>query len=312
MLKNRISTIFIGTGPEGLSTLEMLSEHEMLKLVAVMTQPDRPFGRKQELKPTAVKDRAQKLGLIVETPDGSSASYQKIIDMYHPDFAVCLSFGQIIPESFIKSLKHGCLNIHYSLLPLLRGAVPVQMAILQGMSETGVTIQVMEKTMDTGPIIIQKSVRIDKNETTPSLKEKLIPLGKDMLRVILTDWFEGKIIPQPQDHTKATYCYVTDISREKAQILWNDMSPDTIEHMIRAFLPWPVAWTTLPDGSKLKIYSSKIVSSDSDMAPGTLFTDEKRMYFVTSQKGKILQALEVQREGKRRMSGEDFMKGYRK
>jgi methionyl-tRNA formyltransferase len=305
-----VPTIFIGTGVEGISTLESLSSHPTIQLKAVVTQPDKPFGRAQTLMPSPIKEKAQQLGIPVVTPKPGDDSFNTVLDTYKPDLAICISFGQFLPDSFLNALKFKCLNIHYSLLPILRGAVPVQTAILQGNTETGVTIQIMEQKMDTGPIIAQKKVTISKEETTPSLKEKLIPLGNSLLIEILDRWIDGTIRSSEQDHAKATYCYMRDISRENAEIQWNIMEPVRIERMVRALLPWPVAWTTLPDGTKLKLFKAELANIEHNEIPGTILSGKNGVFFATQTPSVALHAIEVQREGKSRMSGEEFIKGY--
>lgn len=313
MLTSRIPTVYIGTTVEGLSTLEYLARHPRIDLRAVITQPDRPFGRKKILKPTIIKEYALAHDIPVITPE-SAADYQRILSEEHPEFAVCIAFGQFLPGYFLSSLKHTCLNVHYSLLPLLRGAVPVQAAILQNLKTTGVTVQVMEEQMDVGPVIIQKEVPIESNETTPTLKEKLIPLGRDLIEEILEKWIDGKITPEEQNDSHATYCYMRDISREKACIDWKNTEPEQIERMVRALLPWPVAWTELPDGRSLKIIESKLVedpSATTPAKPGDILPRTDGLFFVTNTPGTVLNALTVQPEGKQQMSGSAFLRGIK-
>jgi len=310
---NTVSTIFIGSSIEGISSLEALVAHPRFDITAVITQPAKPVGRKKELAKTPINETASNLELTIYTPQGGSDPlYEKIIVDHNPTVAVVIAFGQMIPKLFIDALPRGCLNVHYSLLPILRGAVPVQMSILQGLTQTGVTIQCMEESLDTGPILAQQSIPISSDDTTETLKEKLIPLGKDMLLDTLPEWINSKITPVPQDHKKATYCQTADLSKENAQIFWETHSPAIIERMIRAFVPKPVAWTFLPNGSRMKIFEGSLEHTDEPTShPGEILKRTDCLYFVTNDSHTILKATSVQLEGKSVTSGQDFIKGYR-
>ncbi len=308
---NKIPTLFLGSGMEGITALDVLTAHPLVEMLAVVSQPDKPTGRKQEMTPSPIKQHALQQGLTVVTPDGSDSSYQKIIEDFHAEFAVCLSFGQFIPEQFLNSLPHSCLNVHYSLLPQLRGAIPVQAAILQGLKETGVTIQVMKPEMDVGPVIIQEKVSIASDDTTETLKATLIPKGAEMLKNILTPWLKGEISPFEQDESNATYCYMKDISRENAQIDWKSMDPETIERMVKALVPWPVAWTYLNNGSTLKLYKVSIESKKHSLLPGQLLFPNDQAEFATLDPNRVIRVHELQREGKTRVPGKSFMAGYK-
>ena len=202
----QIPTVFIGTSNEGVSSLKALADHPGYDLRAVLTQPDKPVGRKQELQPAPVKEAAQKLNLNVHTSDEPDNIYSRIVRKYQPEFAVVIAFGDFLPKSFLDSLKHSCINVHYSLLPVLRGAVPVQKAILEGHEKIGVTIQIMEESMDTGPLLAQKAIPIKPNDTTSTLKEQLIPLGKELLMKTLPKWSTGSIPPMDSAPSNATKC----------------------------------------------------------------------------------------------------------
>jgi methionyl-tRNA formyltransferase len=308
-MKN-ISTIFVGTSYEGVSSLESLVASDTFSVSAVITQPDKPAGRKQTLTPSPIKEAALAHELPVHTTEEDNI-YETVVDTYSPDLAVTIAFGDFLPETFLNALPHKCLNVHYSLLPILRGAVPVQMAILQGHRKTGVSIQIMEKTMDTGPILAQKEVPITSRETTPSLKEKLIPEGKALLMETLPKWVEERIPEQEQNHAQATYCYMSDISKDSAEIDWKSMEPDHIERMVRAFLPWPVVWTTLPNGKRLKIFESKLKKIPSDIPVGKTVPSTRNLTFSTKSPGTGLEVLEGQVEGKTRMSGEQIQNGLK-
>jgi methionyl-tRNA formyltransferase len=248
----------------------------------------------------------------VFTPQSADVPvYQEVLVQYKPAVAVTLAFGQFLRKSFLESLSRGCVNVHYSLLPVLRGAVPVQMAIMQGLRETGVTVQLMEETMDTGPILSQEKVPIGPRETTPSLKDILIPVGCELLMKSLPGWVSGQLQPVPQDDSHATYCYMHDISKEKAQIPWKTESAEHIDRMVRALLPWPVAWTILPDGTTVKIFEAHLERKSVKAEPGDIVAGEKQLMFATLDAETILNATIVQPAGKNKMSGEEFLRGSR-
>lgn len=291
--------------------LDSLCADNTYKIVGVITQPDMPTGRKQELTPTEIKKLATEKGLKVFTPGPNKQKHVEIVEHLKPELIIVIGYGNILPKKLIDHPKYGCLNIHYSLLPQLRGAVPVQMAILHGLKKTGVTIQLMSEKLDEGPIIAQDEVAIADDETTPSLKEKLIPLGANLLMKVLPDWIDQKIQPREQDHTQATYCRQSDISKERAKIDWDNSEPMLIERMTRALLPWPVAWTVLPSGKRLKVYKAALVKAKNEGDPGTISISDNRLLFRTKDSDIALDAQEVQEEGKRRMSAAEFIKGYR-
>lgn len=308
----RIRTIFVGAGPEGVSTLEYLLKDPEVEIVAVVTQIDKPQGRKQIMTPTPIKKIASAREIPVYEPQGKDREYKRILDESKPELIIVISFGEILPSFLVEHPKYKCLNIHYSLLPLLRGAVPVPMAILQGFKKTGITIQVMVSQLDEGPIVTQKEIDISPEDTTETLKEKLIFLGVDQLQKTLHPWIAGMISPKPQDNSKATYCYRKDISKENAEIDWKTMKPHYIERMVRAFVPWPIAWATLPNGKKLKIFSAALKKTQtSKVLPGQIIPDKEQLFFQTSDPQILLNAIEVQQEGKNRTTGKEFLKGYR-
>ncbi len=307
-----IKTIFIGTTYEGIPVLRALKTNPQFEVAAVITQPDRPIGRRQIKVPTVIKVEAKQQSIEVFHTENDEKKYTKIIDEIKPELIIVIAFGEIIPVSVLNYPKYKCINIHYSLLPQLRGAVPVQMAILQGLKKTGVTVQIMAKDLDVGPVLAQKDVNIAEKETTPSLKEKLIPMASDLLMQILPEWIEGKVKTQEQDDSKATYCWQSDISKDKALIDWQTMEPEYIERMVRALLPWPIAWTTLPQCKRLKIFEAKLDKfQKKDWIPGEILTANNQLLFATKTPGVVINAINVQLEGKRLMTAAEFLQGNR-
>jgi len=237
-----VNTVFIGSSFEGKEILKSLHGKKEYNITGVITQPDRPVGRKKVLTPTDIKSTALNLRTEIFEPDGKEENYKEIIEKTQPELVICIGFGEFIPKVILEYPRYKCLNIHYSLLPRLRGACPVQSAILEGFKKTGVSIQIMEEKMDIGPIIGQKEIEIAPKETTATLKKKLIPAGHDLLFEILPKWIKGEIQPKEQNHSKATYCYKNDISKETAEISWEIEDPEQVVRKIRALIPWPVAW----------------------------------------------------------------------
>jgi methionyl-tRNA formyltransferase len=308
---NAIKTIFISTSREGVPALRELEKADKYLVEGVITQPDKPVGRSQKLCSTPIKKTALELDIPVYEPDNDADNYRQIIEETKPELIITISFGEMIPKYVIDYPKYKCLNIHYSLLPQLRGAVPVQMAILRGLEKTGVTIAIMEETLDTGPILSKKEIKISPDETTTSLKQKLIPAGTALLMQTLPKWIDGDLTPQPQDPEINDYCYEKDLSKEKAQIRWGEMTPEHIEKMVRAFVPWPVAWTFTPEGKRLKIFKAELVDMKHGKSPGTMIKKDCIPYFATTDPKRVLRLDLVQKEGKRQMKGKVFACGVK-
>lgn len=312
---NTIKTIFIGTSYEGVSSLKALIDDQQYEVTAVVTQPDKPSGRKKTLTPTPIKEVAVKHNLKVYAPENSLRKYKDLVEKENPDLAVTIAFGEFLPKILLDYPRYKCLNVHYSLLPQLRGAVPVQMAILRGLAKTGITVQIMNIECDTGPILTQKDIPIEPDETTLTLKKKLIPLGKDLLMNTLKLWTSGKIKPDPQDTTVCDCCYRNDISKENAAIDWNEMDPEYIDRMIRAFLPWPVAWTIIHnkthDNKRLKIFEAEIIERKTEKPPGTIVIVDNSVIFSTKDADRALSVKVLQLEGKNKMTAAEFSKGWK-
>jgi len=306
-----IRTIFIGTSIEGASSLETLIEDSRYEVTAVVTQPDKPAGRKRTLTPTPIKEIAAKNNIKVYTPENNLKRYVDIVEKESPELAVTIAFGEFLPKVFLDYPRYKCLNVHYSLLPQLRGAVPVQMAILRGLENTGVTVQIMNVECDTGPILAQEEIQIESRETTPSLKEKLVPIGEKLLMKTLKLWTSGKIKPDPQKTNLCDCCYRNDMSKENAEIDWNEMDPEYIDRIIRAFLPWPVAWMILPNGKRLKIFEAELIQKETGKPPGTISIINSNVFLSTKNELIAIDVKVLQMEGKKRMNASEFSKGWK-
>lgn len=279
--------IFMGTPKFGAIILEGLCKANF-KPVLVVTALDKPIGRKQILMPPAVKVIAQNYSISIIQPekilDSCLAGRQarlKILDS-KPDLIVVAAYGQILPEEILKIPKYGCLNVHPSLLPKYRGPSPIQQAILRGDKETGVTIILMDEQIDHGPILAQKKTIIGNNETSQQLHDRLATLGAELLIDVIPDWIDGKIKLQPQEEKRATYTKI--LERETGLIDWKKPAK-VIDCQIRALTPWPGTYTIYKN-QRLKILKA------------------------TLKKDKLI-IEEVQLEGKKPMSLENFLKGHR-
>lgn len=296
--------MFIGSGEFAVPILDSLMKNDLVEIVSVVTQPDKPVGRKQVLTPTPIGEFLQKnsIKLMLETPVKILLEAESLMDKYQPELIIVASYGQIIPESILNYPKYKALNLHGSLLPELRGAVPVQMAILNGFKFTGVTIQRMVYEMDAGPILAKVEVALDGTETTDMLMDKLANEGASLLIKTLQDLFEGRVIENAQNELNATYCYKSDLTKEKAEIKF-DTDINVAERMIRAFYPWPIAWVKY-NNKLIKIYSAIITDLEESSGELKFIKRDKKLYLAL--KNGCLEIIELQEEGKKRDSYKNY------
>ncbi len=307
--------VFIGTGEIGVPTLEALlkSEHDV---IGVVTQPDKPAGREQRIEPPPIKKvvtsgapnaspartgRALALPILQPLRIKDQQAIEDI-GVLKPDVIVVMAYGQILPRDVLEIPKIACLNLHASLLPRWRGAAPIQAAIAGGDPETGITVMHMDEGLDTGDILLQRTIDIRSNDTGGSLHERLAQIAPDALLHSLRLFADGSAPRIPQDNSLATYA--PKLKREDGRIDWSEPA-DAIERKIRAFNPWPGAFTKF-DGPNLKIFSSSIV--DLSGKPGEIL--ESRKEFIIAAGERALSVSEVQLEGKRRMSASEFLRGH--
>ena len=308
--------VFIGTGEIGVPSLRALlnSEHEV---VAVVSQPDKPVGREQRIEPPPIKK-----GLIraAQPPPSSEAIARKpdvpifqpakikdpkaIEDIRSctPDLIVVAAYGQILPRVVLEIPRLACLNLHASLLPRWRGAAPIQAAIAAGDTKTGITVMYMSEGLDTGDILLQRSLEIRATDSGGSLHDRLAQIAPEALLQALRLLTAGNAPRIPQDNARATYA--PKLKREHGLIDWSD-SAQAIESKIRAYNPWPGAFMKV-GGQNLKIFSASVV--DRDGQPGEILCSDKDL-IVASGKG-ALSLEQVQLEGKRRMSAAEFLRGH--
>lgn len=316
-----IKIVFWGTPEFGAIILDSLIKNNY-KPIAVVTAPDKPVGRKQILTLSPVKILAQEYNILVLQPENikENLNLKSEILNLKPDLFIVAAYGLILSKEILDIPKYGSFNIHPSLLPKYRGASPIQATILNGDTETGVTIISMDEKMDHGPIIAQRRLELPiTNIQFPKLNEELAKLGAKLLIETLPKWINGEIKPILQDHSKATFTKI--IKKEDGHINWIK-SAEEIERMIRAYWPWPGTFTTIQnskcknqnDKSKykiLKIIKADILEINHNKQPGTVFlTENKQLAVACKQNALILK--EVQLEGKKKMTAQEFLNGHPK
>ena len=292
----------MGTPDFSVPILKMMVESEH-QVVAVVTQPDKPKGRKRQLTPSPVKEFALERDLPVIQPKKIRTDYEEILQ-YEPDLIVTAAYGQILPKELLDVPPFGCINVHASLLPELRGGAPIHYAIMQGKKETGVTIMYMAEGMDTGDMISQEAIRIEENDHTGSLHDKLSTVGAGLLKKTLPEIFGNEVNAIPQDHGQATYAYT--IKRDEEKIDWQKSQEEIYNH-IRGLHPWPVAYTTYKDQT-IKVWWAEKVEQPSSGKPGEILRVDDGLIIGTVD-GKQLNITEIQLAGKKRMKTEDFLRG---
>ncbi len=304
----KYQVIFFGTPEIALPTLHSLAESEEIEVVAVVTQPDKPAGRHLEMTQSAVKVLAEKSGIPVLQPESlrDNEEFTDLIRELKPDAFVIISYGQIIPKKILNIPKHGALNIHVSLLPKYRGASPIQQALLNGESATGITIIKINEKMDAGDILFVKKLPISDEDTAESLGQKLGVMGGEFITPVLLDYIDGHLRPIPQNHAQATFC--SKIEKDDGRIRWTEQTAQEIFNQIRAFTPWPSCFTSW-DGKRLKIIEAKY--RDEKITPGLMkISKEEKSLAVGTKEGSIY-PIKIQLEGKGIIDIQTFLNGNR-
>jgi methionyl-tRNA formyltransferase len=297
---------FLGTPEITLPILDACAREG--QLVAVFAQPDRPVGRSAALQPPPSKKWALERGLPVEQPEKvKNGRLAALLQKYEPDVAVVAAYGRIIPADALAVPRHGCLNVHASLLPDLRGAAPAQWAVARGLRESGVTIMQMDEGLDTGDIRLQRALPIADDETGESLLKKLGPLGAELLAEALRLLERGALPRAPQDHAKATLAPI--LSRDDGKVDFARTALD-LDQRRRGFTPWPGASTTL-NGAALKIHAARVLDEKTARPPGELVRAGAEGLDVTCGEGTVWRLTEVQLEGKKRLPAQAFLAGCR-
>jgi methionyl-tRNA formyltransferase len=303
-----LATVFMGTAPLAATILRALCADPNINLRAVVTQPDKPKGRDLKLQSSMVKEAALQAGLPVLQPNRArDESFIGQLRSLNLHLIVVAAYGQILPPAILELPTLGCLNVHTSLLPKYRGAAPIQWAILDGLSETGVTIMKMDAGLDTGPMIATETLNILPDDTGATLHDRLAGLGAKLLVETLPAYAEGKLQPRPQPAEGVSYA--RKITKEDGLIDWSS-SATSIANRVRALNPWPTAYTSFPAGGTpqmIKIWKAAVEKPISG-EPGTV-VDASRNGIVVACSHDALRILELQREGRRRVSAGDFLAG---
>ena len=302
--------VFCGTPQFAVPSLEALiaAGH---RIELVVTQPDRPVGRKQVLTAPPVKVAALAHGLPVVQPEKikNNAEFRGMLEAMRPDAIVVVAYGRIIPKWMLDLPRLGCINLHGSLLPKYRGAAPIQWAIANGDEVLGNTTMLLEEGLDTGPMLMKKSLVLKPEETSEDALVRLAELGAPMVVKTLAGFADGSIVPDAQDDSQATLAPI--LTREDGRIDFDRQSAVEIWSRWRGFQPWPGIFTSLDEKKfLLSKVRAVVLAGDGPRRPGELWTDAGKAY-VGCAGGSVLELVEVQLEGKNRTSAEEFFRGYK-
>lgn len=295
--------IFIGTAELGVPTLRALAQKH--SVIAVVTQPDRPAGRGLKLQPSPIKIEALRLGLTVYQPKKISQEIETIKRL-SPDLLFVAAYGQILPGEILKLPRLGAVNLHASLLPKYRGAAPIPWAIINGEKLTGLTTFLMDESIDTGPILLQREFPISEEDTAGTLTEKLSALAPELVLQTLEGLEQAALVPRPQDDRTAGYA--PKIKDELGELDWSQ-SAQRLHNLIRGLNPKPGAYTFFKN-LRLKVYRSKVVSAVPSGEPSQIVQLSKEGFVIRCGEG-ALELLEVQPQARARMRALDFVNGYK-
>ena len=299
-----IHAVFFGTHDFAATMLQALFDDPRISVELVVTQPDKLVGREQKLTEPPVKALAIKNNIAFEQPS-SLKTYHLSPITYH--LGVTAQYGLLIPTHIFTAFPLGILNVHTSLLPKYRGASPIQSALINGETETGVTIMKMDEGLDTGPILLQQKVPIDADETYPMLEQKLAPIAAKLLLDAIPKYVSGELAPVPQDNSQATFC--RELTRDDGRIDWNRPARE-IYNQYRGMTPWPGVWT-MWGGKRLKLLRIAPVETQDfgSLPPGRVRVEDDRIH-IGCTTGAI-EVFELQLEGKKEIAVKIFLRGYR-
>lgn len=302
---SRPRALFFGTPDFAVPSLRAL--HALADVVCVVTQPDRPKGRGMKLAPPPVKVLAEQLGIAVVQPTKvRTPEFAASLRDANADVAVVIAYGRILPPAVLSAPRLGCVNVHASLLPKLRGAAPIQWAIVRGEVETGVCLMQMDEGLDTGPVLACAKLAIDPDETAGELSPRLAALGAELVTRELPRWLAGELAPVAQDHARATLAPL--LKKDDGAVDWS-MPARAVHDRVRGLSPWPSAYSHL-DGARIKLHRTR-VSADAraHATPGAVLGVNRDAIEVACGAGS-LQLLEVQLDGGRRLSAAEFCAGH--
>lgn len=297
--------LFMGTPDFAVSSLTAVLEAGY-NVVGVVTKSDRPVGRKQVLTPPPVKEAALRHGLLVLQPEKikEEEALEEVLAL-KPDLIITAAYGQILPKKLLDAPKYGCINVHASLLPKYRGGAPIHKSIVEGETETGVTIMYMVEALDAGDMLSKVVVPIEERDTVGTMFDKLAAAGSELLLATVPPLLAGELVAEQQDHSAATFA--PNIKRTDEKIDWS-RSAEQIYNQVRGLNPWPVAFTTC-EGKIWKLWwVEKMPASGEGKEPGTIIAREEDGIVVACGSGAV-KITELQPEGKKRMSALDFLRG---
>jgi methionyl-tRNA formyltransferase len=297
----------MGTPELAAVTLELLSRGPD-PLVGVVTRPDRPAGRGRETFASPVRRTSERLGIPLAAPEKiRDSNFIEVLRGWQPQLIVVVAYGRILPKSILDLPSRGCLNVHYSLLPKYRGAAPAAWTIINGDAEAGVTTMKLVEKMDAGPIYLQEATPVRPGETAESLQAKLTPIGAALLMETIRRLKEGTLAETPQDEDAATFAPM--ITKSDGLIDWRQPAI-SLERRVRGFTPWPSLFTYY-QGKLLKVHTARVIDLPQEAAaPGEVVRADSGGFWIATGAG-VLGLEEVQWEGRRRMSGVDFVRGAR-
>ncbi|NLN97794.1 MAG: methionyl-tRNA formyltransferase [Eubacteriaceae bacterium] len=302
-MKKNLRIVAFGSSEFSCPMLDALS-HSDYEIVALVTQPDRPSGRKQKIRFLPAKEKALALGYPVLQPEKvKDPTFLETLRELQPDLFVVAAYGQILTEELLNLPPYGALNIHGSLLPAYRGAAPIHRALMDGCPEIGVTIMKMDTGMDTGDMLAKDCIKVEDHTTVGSAHDQLAEMGAKLLLETIEGYVKGTIQPEKQDEALATYAEKVD--RDTGKINWAD-STETIVNLIQGTDPYPGAYTTL-DGVKMKCFGAEALAYSGSEKPGTVLQSKDALIIKTSDGALTLK--EVQLAGKRRMDAPSFLLG---
>ncbi len=284
---------------------------EKYQVLAIITQPDKKVGRKQEIKIGPVKEFSDRQKIPVLEPKKLDEEMIEMVRNLDPNLIIVTAYGKIIPKEILEIPKYKSINVHPSMLPEFRGPSPIQNAILSGKKEIGITIMLMDEKMDHGDILTQTKIKIYPDENTETLSKRIVELSANLLLETIANWIDGKIKPQKQDDSKATYCQL--IEREDGHIFWNEGATE-IYNKFRAFTPWPGIFTVWEkDGNIIRLKLAKIKTQEKEPEEkreiGEVFSLDTKEIGVKTAKGVIVLE-EVQLGGKNPVKIKEFQNGY--
>lgn len=297
--------VYMGTPDFAVPCLERLVK-DGYDVACVVTQPDKPRGRKQEMTPSEVKVCALSHGIEVYQPQTlrSEEAYE-YLKSFDADYFIVAAYGKILPKNILDLPKYACINVHGSLLPAYRGAAPIQRSVLAGDKVTGITTMLMGEGLDTGDMLLKSEYAIDINATSGEVFDALAESAPDLLIETIEKFTKGEIVPEKQDECKATYAHM--LSKEEAVIDWNKSSEE-IHNLVRGMAPWPVAYSFYGD-KKIKIFTTRLTDEKSSLETGKL-KEDKNSIFVSCGDGRFIEVLSLQLEGGKRLDAKQFLAGH--